>query len=243
MRNFFTLFSLFLLLSSFSGVLFSQTLELQTTNGSILQYGDTITVSGTSQSSELIAHLNVKNISSNSIQVSCTKSYVSIVTGSSNTFCWANNCYPPTVYTSTNSKTLASQEIATDFSGDYYPNGISGISYIRYTFNVYHGDSAWIIVKYDATGSSISSNNLAKLLKPYPNPASTNVNIPFQLSSNQKGCIEIYDVIGKIKGQFYINSKTNIQSLPVDNLNNGIYFVQLKVNGNIIGTEKIIIKH
>ncbi|GAB4454437.1 MAG: hypothetical protein Fur0028_09820 [Bacteroidales bacterium] len=243
MRKNFTLLLMLFLTTSLLSSLFSQTLELQTTGGSPLQYGDTITVSGTPQSSELIGYLHVKNISSSSVSVTCTKTYIYIVPGSSNTFCWANNCYPPSTFTSTSSKTLAPLEVATDFSGDYYPSGNAGISYIRYTFNVYHGDSAWIIIKFDATGAGINSNNMAKLSKPYPNPATTQINIPYQLSFNQKGTIEIFDIIGKSKGIFTLNPKSNFQTLLLEDYNNGIYFIQLKANGKVVGTEKIIVKH
>ncbi|NSW44842.1 MAG: T9SS type A sorting domain-containing protein [Bacteroidales bacterium] len=242
MKKFFIFFLYLAAFSCFSLYLNAQTLELYTTSGNLLQYGDTITVSGTPQSSELIGHVHVKNISSNTIQVSCTKSYLYIVPGSSNTFCWANNCYPPNTFTSP-MKTIAPQEIVTDFSGDYYPTGNAGISYIRYTFNVYHGDSAWIVIKYDATGSGINSYNFAKLSTPYPNPANSVVNVPYYLSSSQKGSIEIYDMIGKLKTSIALNPKQNMITIPVNAYNNGIYFLQLKVNGNSISTEKIIVKH
>lgn len=228
--------------SCISIILNAQTLELYTTTGNLLQYGDTITVSGTPQSTELIGNVHVKNISNNSVQVSCTKWYLYIVPGSSNTFCWANNCYPPTTFTSP-MKLIAPQETVTDFSGDYYPEGNAGISYIRYTFNVYHGDSAWIVIKYDATGSGINSNTISKLSKPFPNPANSVVNIPYQISSSQKGSIEIYDMTGKLKASITLPPQKNMVSVPIDTYKNGIYFIQLKVNGIFIGTEKLIIKH
>lgn len=242
MKRNFKFFLNLLAISCISIILNAQTLELYTTTGNLLQYGDTITVSGTPQSSELIGYVHVKNISSNSVQVSCTKWYLNIVPGSSNTFCWANNCYPPTTFTSP-MKLIASQETVTDFSGDYYPQGNAGISYIRYTFNVYHGDSAWIVIKFDATGSGINSNTISKLSKPFPNPASSVVNIPYQISSLQKGSIEIYDMIGKLKASMVLPHQKNMISIPIDIYNDGIYFIQLKINGNCIGTEKLIIKH
>ncbi|MGQ9846172.1 MAG: T9SS type A sorting domain-containing protein, partial [Bacteroidales bacterium] len=223
-------------------ILNAQTLELYTTTGNLLQYGDTITVSGTPQSSSLIGNVHVKNISNNSVQVSCTKSYLYIVPGTTNTFCWANSCYPPTTFTS-QMKLIESQQTVTDFSGDYYPNGNAGISYIRYTFNVYHGDSAWIVIKFDATGSAINSNTLSKLSKPFPNPASSVVNIPYQINSSQKGSIEIYDMIGKLKTSIALNPQKNIVTIPIDAYKDGVYFTQLKVNGICMGTEKLIIKH
>lgn len=242
MKRKFILFLNIIAISCISIRLSAQTLELYTTTGNLLQYGDTITVSGAPQSSELIGYVHVKNISNNSVQVSCTKWYLYIVPGSNNTFCWANNCYPPTTFTSS-MKLIAPQETVTDFSGDYYPNGNFGISYIRYTFNVYHGDSAWIVFKFDATGSGINSNTISKLSKPFPNPAGSVVNIPYQISSSQKGSIEIFDMIGKLKTSISLNPKKNMISIPIDEYNDGIYFVQLKVNGNCIGTEKLMIKH
>lgn len=238
------LFYLFVMFC-FLGYSFSQTLQLSTPEGQILNYGDTITVNGTPQSSELIAHLYVKNISTSTVSVTCTKSYISIVSGSTNTFCWANNCYPPNTFTSTGSKTLAPQEVATDFSGDYYPNGNAGISIIRYTFNVYHGDSAWIIVKYDATGSSILTNSYAYFSKPYPNPASEYVSISLsKLSSNQKATIHIFDITGnKIHSiQIPTNNSNNV-NIPVSHLKNGVYILQYILNNQLIRTDKLIIQH
>ncbi len=225
--------------------LYSQTLELTTPEGQILNYGDTITVNGSSQSSELIAHVYVKNISNSTVSVTCTKSYISIIPGSSNTFCWANNCYPPNIFTSTGSKTLAPQEVATDFSGDYYPNGNAGISFIRYTFNVYHGDSAWIIVKYDATGSSVLTNSYTYFSKPYPNPASEYVFISLsKLSNHQKATIDIFDITGKKihSIQMPTNNSNNV-NIPVSHLKNGVYILQYIVNNKLIRTDKLIIQH
>lgn len=231
-----------LAINCISIILNAQTLELYSTTGNLLQYGDTITVSGTPQSSSLIGYVHVKNISNNSVQVSCTKWYLYVVPGSNNTFCWANNCYPPTTFTSPN-KLIASQETVTDFSGDYYPNGNAGISYIRYTFNVYHGDSAWIVIKFDATGQGINSNSIAKLSKPYPNPANSNINVPVSIKSNQNGIIEVYDILGKLITTVVAPAKNSNVNIPLVDFNNGIYFIQLNVNGKVIGTEKIIVKH
>lgn len=242
MKRFFTFFNIYFLAFGLHGVLSAQTLELSNENGVQMQYGDTLFISGTPQTSEMVAHVKVKNISSGSVSVSCSKTYMYIVPGTSNVFCWANSCYPPTTFNSL-SMTIAPDSIVDDFSGHYYPANNAGISVILYTFKIPHGDSAWFFAKFDATGQGINSNNISKLSKPYPNPANSNINIPFSIRSNQNGIIEVYDILGKLKTSIVAPAKNSNITIPLIDFNNGIYFIQLKVNGKVAGTEKIIVKH
>jgi len=238
MKNFLLLFLSTCCLSVY---LTSQNIQLLTNQNSILANGDTITVSGTPQTSELIAYVKVKNISLTTVEVSCRKWLVNVVTGSTNVFCWAGLCYPPYISVSQTMNILP-DDIVNDFSGHYYPNGINGISYIMYTFDVRGGDTAWFYVKYDATGQQISSNTVSKLFKPYPNPASKEVNIPFNLSTRVNAQVEIYDILGKKQQSLPIKTNANVLTIPITWLKDGIYFVQLVSDGKIIGTEKIVIK-
>lgn len=73
----------------------------------------------------------------------------------------------------------------------------------------------------------------------YPNPSSDFIYI----ESNHKGevlNIEIYDTVGrKVKHEFLINSNT---PLNLENLPNGIYFLQIKTGNQIVCKKKIIKK-
>ena len=82
--------------------------------------------------------------------------------------------------------------------------------------------------------NEVANNNLTNI---YPNPA--NDSFIIETTSIEKQTLEIVDVTGKIVLCQELNNKTNIDA---SNLDNGIYFIQLKSNENIY-TQKIIIQH
>ncbi len=224
-----------------SASVFSQTLQLYTENNTLLNYGDTITLTGTPQTSELSISLKVKNTSSSNVQVWCIKEYVSVISGTSNTFCWANTCFPPTTFSSPN-MWLYPDTMTDGFSAHYYPNNNIGVSIIKYTFHVVHGDTAWIIIKF-IIPTTINGNYVtSKLFNPFPNPASSNVTVPVYLPSVKNAVLEVYDVCGKIKNKILVQSNSSLVNIPVSSYPEGIYFVQLHVNGIIAGTEKFVVK-
>lgn len=226
---------------SISGVYAQKVLELYSKQDSLISNGDTIVVMGTPQTAELTAYVNVKNITATTLEVTCRKWVISSIQGSSNVFCWANLCYPPNV---SESQVLYIQPntVVSDFSGHYYPNGVSGISVIMYTFDPRGGDTAWVYVKYDATGQSVPSNSASVLLKPYPNPASKEVYIPYKITNSNNAYIELYDLLGKKILTQTIHNNSGFISIPVTKLKEGIYLVQLISDKKIIGTERIIVK-
>ncbi len=236
-RIFTTLFVIFLL-----SVVYSQkVLELYTIQDSLISSGDTIIVSGTPQTAEMVSHVKVKNITSNTLEVTCRKWVINHVPGTSDVYCWANLCYPPNV-TESQVMYIQGNTVVNDFSGHYYPNGISGVSVILYTFDPRGGDTAWIYVKYDATGQSIKPTLNSQLYKPYPNPARKEVYIPFNIMNVKKTSIEVYDLLGKKIMTQPLSNNSNLASISVSQFKDGIYFIQLIADGKIIGTEKIIVK-
>lgn len=237
MFKYFIAFLSSLLISFF---LISQNIQFLNTQNLPINYGDTITVYGSAQSSELIAYVKVKNITSSTIEVVSRKWVISTTSGTQNVFCWASLCYPPNVSES-QPMNIAPNATVNDFSGHFFPNGISSEALIMYTFDVRNGDSAWIYIKYDATGQNIALNPLSKLHKPYPNPASKEVFISYSIPIGKLGIVEVFDIIGKKQLAFNVKSNNNLLSVPVSNLKNGIYFIQLTVDSKIVGIEKFIV--
>ena len=86
----------------------------------------------------------------------------------------------------------------------------------------------------------VGIKNLAgnsEMLLAYPNP--NNGVFIIETNSTEKQTLQISDITGKIVLSQYINSKITID---VNDLDNGIYFVQLKTNNNI-STQRIIVQH
>ena len=95
-----------------------------------------------------------------------------------------------------------------------------------YTDTIYNG--------VNTTGIKSSSNNNVNI---YPNPNNGNFIIETPSTDNQT--LQIFDVTGKMVLNQNINGKINIDA---SNLDNGVYFVQVKTKENI-STQKIIVQH
>ncbi|GAH82803.1 unnamed protein product, partial [marine sediment metagenome] len=118
-------------------------------------------------------------------------------------------------------------------------------------------DGNWIVYdKWDATGYiqiyKVSSdagikegeigNNQAGTISVYPNLLTGKV--PVKLSLSKKGYVEVsvYDVSGRL---VYHNGPVQLDKgshqVHLNKLQNGIYFLKVKLDGNSVGKEKLII--
>jgi len=68
----------------------------------------------------------------------------------------------------------------------------------------------------------------------YPNPASNQLTVQFTGKQNNKTTISVYDMAGRVvsRQQFSSHQGVNNASLYIGNLKNGIYFVEVNINGN-----------
>ncbi len=85
-------------------------------------------------------------------------------------------------------------------------------------------------------------------LSVFPNPAHTQTTINYTLSQNADVLIELFDVQGKRMSEIVratqVSGNYN-QSLDVTKagLSNGIYFIQLMIDGEVIKTEKLMVNN
>ena len=91
-------------------------------------------------------------------------------------------------------------------------------------------------------GTSILGIDNEIVLNIYPNPTSDFVNIKFgNLNVNTNNIdIIMYDILGKASSVYRNESSTNEIQLDVSNINDGIYYLQVIVNGESLITKKII---
>ncbi len=75
----------------------------------------------------------------------------------------------------------------------------------------------------------------------FPNPATNQVTINPNLAENQSGVVEVSDVQGKIVLSKPVTAGST--TLDVSGLDNGLYFVQLIVDGELVETNKLEIVH
>jgi len=233
----------------FSTILFiaffvkAQTLELYSLSDVLINNGDTVTVDSMATVPEMLGEVKVKNVAAQAKSVFCEKQEISIVNGTENTFCWGL-CFPPTTFVSPDPISIASGEVYSGFSGHYSPKNIPGATVVKYTFKINHGDSAWVFIKYNAIYNYVDLNNISKnISKPFPNPANSNFNINFNLEKENNYLVEIYNSEGQKVFENILNMTKGLNYFNVSDLYSGLYICNIKSDGILLKSEKLIIVH
>lgn len=103
-------------------------------------------------------------------------------------------------------------------------------------------DDINIYKEIDSTAGIIEGEEFSDLSM-YPNPASDELNVLFDINTNMQANIQIIDIAGKIIQNHSINAVAggNVVSMNTRNLNAGIYIMKLEINGSS-ETRRLIIK-
>lgn len=75
----------------------------------------------------------------------------------------------------------------------------------------------------------------------FPNPATDHVTVASNLAEGQSGVVEITDIQGKVV--LSMRATAGITTLDVSGLDNGLYFVQLVIDGELVETNKLEVIH
>ena len=77
----------------------------------------------------------------------------------------------------------------------------------------------------------------------YPNPASQNVELHYNLSAQESGLLEIFSVIGNKVASYVLTSIEEQVNISVKNFESSIYMYRFSVNGKLVEEGKLIIIH
>jgi hypothetical protein len=236
------------LLAIVAGFAFSTAIAQSTT---IQVQNAPATVYGGYTQAMLEAAFPVVNTGTQPIDIRVSRKVISAVTGSENNFCWGINCYPPFVSVSPDTETIMAGASNNSFKGDYTPNGMAGITTIRYSFFRATGatDSVHVTVRFDAsaaimgTRKDLNSNSIS-ISAPWPNPANDLTKIEFNLPANSRNNkLRIFNAIGGLVKEVAITQKQGTAIISTTNLANGVYFYTLQVDGRSVETKKLIVRH
>jgi membrane-bound inhibitor of C-type lysozyme len=226
-------------------VAFAQNLQiyyngtLQTNNGSITLNCNANQIT--------VLYLHVKNISLASINVKVRKIENSLLTNSENYFCYAGQCYTPATDTSLNATTIPANTVDTSFSADYNPAHDIGVSRITYVFfNTDNpSDSVSLNVNYSTTvGVNENNKSNAYISEAYPNPASNQVRFSCNLNTKAgQAKISIRNILGASIAELPLSNNDANVIFNTTDLKDGIYFYSLVIDGKILSSKKLIIKH
>jgi hypothetical protein len=169
------------------------------------------------------------------------------VPGTMNSFCFGVNCYGPTTNVSTYPAVLAPGVIDKSFYGDYYPDAHTGTTSITYeffdnsTFNKPVKAKATIDFRISLVG--LDDDKLV-FKGPFPNPSSRLANFEYSLpAGNENAQIVIRNTLGVEVANCMIENLSGKKSIDVSNFASGIYFYTFIVDGKVIQSKKMIVKH
>lgn len=223
---------------------FAQSLEIYH-DGVLVPDESAITIIGDPSDPELIVEVDVKNISSNTINVIAKKFEVSVIPGSTNLFCWLL-CFPPFIFEAPSPDTLSPGEISSEFSGHYTAAGNAGITIMRYTFFDQNNpaDSVCFYTHFFASTVGVEEigNEKVSVSNAYPNPASSQTSFDYVLpQSASSASIKIHNLLGAIVREVVLTDRSGKVTINISNLNDGVYFYSVIVNNQTIETKRLIV--
>ena len=119
------------------------------------------------------------------------------------------------------------------FKFEYVVNGISNNFYLD---NIRIGEESTLIISENMTSSKLSI---------FPNPANSSATIALENLANLNVDVTIINILGAEVSKLYtgeIVSKYQEIFADLSNLEKGIYFVKVVNNGDVIMTDKLIVK-
>jgi hypothetical protein len=202
-----------------------------------------ITLEGVSSDFEIVAYLGVTNTSAGDISVRVQRFENNMVPGAQSAICWGL-CYPPNIDLSPYTIIIpAGTTNSTDFAAHYYPNGNAGVSEIDFVFFDDNNPTDEVLVTtfFNALVTGVSTNGHEDISRVYPNPANTFVNIDLDHNLTNDIRIELMSVTGAVVAESPIHQKTT--TINTSNLPGGLYFYRLHMNGEVVESGRIVIKH
>ncbi len=228
-------------------ILGTDTLELYDTLGNKIN-NSTIKIQSSDPSVDLmVGHIWVKNTTATLMPNVYVKRTVNQeVTGSTNSFCFGINCYPPWVNESAIPTEIAAGDTDKSFYADYNPEGSGGLTSVTFEFfdNVTFGTrvSAMATIEFAISATGINDNKLV-FNGPFPNPASQYANFEYNLPVTSKNArLLIRNMLGVEIDNVKIDSRSGKKSIDVSSYAPGIYFYSFIVDGKVIQSKKLIVK-
>ena len=229
-----------LMLLAFIGGVTAQTLQFEW-NGQVFADGEEIICTNDEYGyGEIIQHMQVRNLTDNSLDVILEQEIIQNLEGTMISFCFGQ-CYAPGTNVSGPVAILPHQvnDEQNDMTLHVLYDGVHGtvvMKYYAYAQNDPENKiSIYVRFGYGADGVSES---VASMGHAYPNPATSSVR--FNVEGVANANIAIYNLLG----QEVLNQKVEAgqATISVADLEKGIYFCNLVVNGKTVSTEKLVVK-
>ncbi len=213
--------------------------------------GDTVTViPAVETATEIIFEPVVNNNTTNGANVLVLRNEIFMLDGTRSYYKWGvSSPYNDTTNLSPHYRFVPAGGSSPQgqFTSYYQIEGAVGVSLIEYTFfNKDNTDeNVKIVVKFDTSPAAIDEYILNNIYVSdlYPNPASGDVNLNYDMPNEvDNASVKIVNFPGAIVKEQKIDTRNNNMSMNILDLNGGIYFYSLTINGEIYSTKKLIVR-
>ena len=231
-----------LMLLAAIGYVSAQSLRFEL-NGTVYEDGAAIECT-TEEWGEYTQEMQIRNLTSNDIGVLIEKEVIEDLEGTMNYFCWGM-CFSSNVIISPDALTVAANSLNTDPLSFHamYEDDVYGYVVVKYyAYDERHPDErVSIIVKFHKSGVGLEDNSRPMTMsQAYPNPASSVVNFNYDFDGSLTAVV--YNILGQEVLRKDLNANNGQMSLSVADLNDGIYFCTMLVNGSAYTTQKFVVK-
>lgn len=212
---------------------------------------DTLAVGNAYTTNDIPSHINITNTSGNPMDVlvkRLDKNLNSLI--DSNAICW-QICFNPDVSVSPpNYAITINPGDTTDksaFVGHVYPDmdGMPNSGEITYVFFDMNNpsDSVAHTVRYEVTTTfDVPEVKQRERLSVYPNPATDNITLEYDLSGFGKASFELVNMVGNVVYRKDLPSESGRVDLNIAKLTRGVYFYVLRSGQDAVITRKLIVK-
>lgn len=190
--------------------------------------------------------LGFRNNGSKPITLIIRKASSQIGTSQKNYFCQHGDCSDPSVedfiVKIESGQTLGSLEVALD------AGLVPGVSSVRYiAFNKSNpGDALEVelnfIVEEKLEKANIYTSRNMTIQDVYPNPATNFAFVNYKIAEdNVKARVIVHNVLGNSVGEYDLSPLETKAKITTSDLNAGIYFYTLYINGEAVLTRKLVV--
>ena len=215
-------------------------------NGHVYEEGETIQCNTPTEWGEYLQDMQIRNLTSQDWNVLVKKEVIEDLEGVSNYFCWGL-CFGPDTYVSPNPVAVPANSITAVGALSFhamFDEDVFGKVQVKYSaYDERHPeDAVTIIVVFNKSGEGVHEVAAVRFGQAYPNPASSVVNFDYNVNASDRASVSVYNLLGQEVMNLPINTLQDRLSISVADLNNGIYFCNLFVNGSAVKTEKFVVK-
>ena len=231
------------MLMALIGYVSAQSLKFEL-NGTVYDDGEAIVCTNVTEWGEYLQDMQLRNLTGQDLNVLVEKEVIEDLEGTTNFFCWGM-CFSPDIMVSPNPVTVAANSVTDEGALSFhamYDEDVFGYVVVKYSaYDERHPeDLVTIIVKFHKSGAGINDSRPMTMSQAYPNPASSVVNFNYSVDGNLTAVV--YNLLGQEVMRQDLNVNEGQLSLSVSDLNDGIYFCTMMVDGCALTTQKFVVK-